>query len=162
MYIERYVLHNDLGKAGGERLLAWCRLNGSDSFTVSAIGSEPELSVAGAAFDQRLMSFAIDPRRIRAIDPPAPGSYWTHPTQLWELNDASAAILLECFPRGLLTYYPENAVWFEDPCLYRGAELMLGAISHEAEAVLRLESSEQLTLDQSKIPYRLKGEWIAY
>jgi hypothetical protein len=81
---------------------------------------------------------------------------------LWELNDATEAILLQSFPKGLLTYTPTDGAWCEDPCLFRGPELMLGVISHEDEGVLRIEPAEQLALDQSEIAYRVKGEWVGY
>jgi hypothetical protein len=162
MLVERHVFHSDLGEAGGSRLLAWCRAQGADTFSVTTIGAEPELSASATALEQRLATFAVNPQRIRPIAEPQPGSYWTHPADVWELNDETAAILLECFPRGLLTYFPDNGAWFENPCVYRGAELMLGIISHEGEGVLRIEAREQLALDQSEMAYRLKAEWVGY
>ena len=93
MHVERHLFHSDLDRAGGARLLAWCVAHGADSFTVSVIGSEPQLAVVAAALEQSLRPFAVEPRRIRASAPPAPGNNWIHPAQLWELNDASAAIL---------------------------------------------------------------------
>ena len=81
---------------------------------------------------------------------------------LWELNDTTEAYLLKCFPRGLVTYETTRGSWCEDPCVYRGDELMLGIVSHENEGVLRIEAREQLTLDQSEMPYRLRGRYVGY
>src|SRR5690348_8060519 len=106
MLIERHVFHEDLGRDGGARLLEWCRARGADAFSVTIIGSPTELDAAGAAFDARLSRFALDPARIPPVDPAAPGSHWADAHQLWQLNDETAPILLECFPEGLLTYFP--------------------------------------------------------
>ena len=162
MLVERHVFHDDLGAAGAERLFLWCQERGADTFTVSVIGAEPGITFAAASLEERLTPFRVDPRRVRAIPAPEPGSSWTNPSQLWVFNAETMAVLRGCFPRGLLTYFPENGAWFEDPCLYRGGELMLGVISHEGEAVLRIEARQQLELDQSGISYRLKGEWVGF
>ena len=163
MLVERHVFHDDLGKQGGERLLAWCRSLGADSFTFTVIGSPPELERQAAMIEAPLEPFRISPTRVRAIPEGQPGSHWTHVSVLWELNDATEAYLLRCFPDGVLTYSPAvEDGWCEDPCFFRGDELMLGIISHENEGVLRIEAREQLTLDQSELPYRLAGRWVGY
>jgi len=160
--VERYVFHEDLGEPGGERLLAWCRSLGADSFTFTVIGTPPELEQQAARIEAPLEPFRISPTRIRAIPEGQPGSHWTRVSVLWELNDTTEAHLLKCFSNGLVTYRPTTGSWCEDPCLYRGDELMLGIISHENEGVLRIEAREQLALDQSEIPYRLKGCHTGY
>jgi hypothetical protein len=160
--VERYVFHEDLGKPGGERLLAWCRSLGADSFTFTVIGTPPELEQQAAVIEAPLESFRISPTRIRAIPEGQPGSYWTQLSVLWELNDTTEAYLLKCFSGGLVTYETSNGSWCEDPCLYRGDALMLGIISHESEGVLRIEAREQLELDQSELPYRLNGRYVGY
>ena len=162
MLVERYVFHEDLGKPGGERLLTWCRSLGADSFTFTVIGTPPELEQQAAMIEAPLAPFRISPTRIRAIPEGQPGSYWTRVSALWELNDTTETYLLKCFPRGLVTYLPTEGSWCEDPCLYRGDELMLGIISHENEGVLRIEAREQLALDQSEMPYRLKRRYVGY
>ena len=162
MLVERHVFHADLGEAGSSRLLTWYRALGADSFTFTVIGTPPESERDAAAIEAPLGPFGLPASRIRAIPEGQPGSYWTRVTALWELNDSTEATLLRCFPTGLLTYLPLNGSWCEDPCLFRGEELMLGIISHENEGVLRIHASEQSVLDQSDIPYRLKGEWVGY
>ena len=162
MLVERYVFHEDLGVQGGQRLLAWCRGLGADSFTFTVIGTPPELEQQAAVLEAPLEPFRISPTTIRAIPDGQPGSYWTRVSALWALNDTTEAYLLKCFAEGLLTYYTTDGSWCEDPCLYRDDELMLGIISHENEGVLRIEAREQLALDQSEIPYRLKGRYVGY
>ena len=162
MIVQRHVFHTDLGIEGAKRLLAWCRSRGADSFTFTVIGSPPELERQAAVIEAPLEPFSVAPSRIAVIPEEVPGSYWTRVSVLWELNDATEAMLLHAFPRGLLTYMPTDGSWCEDPCLFRGPELMLGVISHEGEGVLRIEASEQVPLDQIELPYRLKGEWVGY
>jgi hypothetical protein len=162
MFIERHVFHADLGAAGGARLLDWCREHGADSFTFTVIGTPPQLESDAAAIEAPLETYRLPISRISAIPEGAPGSHWSQVTTLWELNDATQAILLRNFPRGLLTYLPSDRSWCEDPWVFREGELMLGVISHESEGVLRIRPSEQLALDQLEIPYRLKGEWVGY
>ena len=162
MHVERHVFHSDLGKEGGGRLLAWCREHGADSFSLSVIGSPPELETAAVAIEARLGHLSLAPAQIPTKPEGQPGSYWMRATDRWSLNEHSLPLLLECFPQGLLTCYPSGDAWCEDPCLFRGAELMLGVISHEGEGVLRIEAREQLALDQSDITYRLKGKRIGY
>ena len=162
MLLERHVFHEDLGKLGGERLLDWCRAHGADAFTFTVIGSAPDLAHQAAAIETPLEPYALPSGRIRAIPEGEPGSLWTKVPVLWELTDETEAILRACFPDGLLTYVPTLGSWCEDPCLFRGEELMLGVISHEHEGVLRIEARQQLALDQADLPYRLKGEWVGY
>lgn len=160
MTVQRHVFHADLGKEGGQRLLDWCRTHGADSFTFAVIGSPPDLERQAAAITAPLEPFRIARSRIRVVPEGQPGNFWTNVPVLWELNDATEAILLRFFPHGLLTYTPTNNVWCEDPCLFRGERLMLGITSHEGEGILRIEASEELALDRSEIPNRLDGEWV--
>lgn len=41
-----------------------------------------------------------------------------------------------------MQYEPQDDAWFENPVLYRAGDLMLGVLSHEAFAVLRLSDLE--------------------
>jgi hypothetical protein len=162
MLIERYVFHANLGKAGGMRLLEWCRQQGADAFTFTVIGTPPQLESDAAAIEAPLEPYRLPITRIHAIPDGQPGRYWTQAKALWELNETTQAELLRNFPVGFLTYVPSASSWCEDPCVFREGELMLGIISHESEGVLRIRASEQLLLDQLDVPYRLKGEWVGY
>ena len=68
-------------------------------------------------------------------------------TERWTLNEASVAALKEALPEGLFQYDATQDGWFEDPILYRDGELMLGVLSHEAFAVLRLTDLEAVELE---------------
>jgi hypothetical protein len=66
----------------------------------------------------------------------------TRPTDLWELDHGSLRVLQQLLPAGLMQYEPRDDAWFENPVLYRDGDLMLGVLSHEAFAVLRVSESE--------------------
>jgi hypothetical protein len=162
MLVERYVFHSDLGESGGARLLSWCRERGADAFTFTVIGTPPQLATDAAAIEAPLEPFRLSPTTIRRLPEGQAGSSWINVTALCKLNDTTEAMLLQCFPKGLLTYFPTDRSWCEDPCVFRGDELMLGIVSHEGEGVLRIHAHEQLALDQSGIVYRLKSECVGY
>lgn len=70
----------------------------------------------------------------------------TRSTELWELNETTIGALKLALPDGLLQYEPREGGWFEDPVLYREGHLMLGVLSHEAFAVLRISDHESAQL----------------
>jgi hypothetical protein len=47
---------------------------------------------------------------------------------------------------------PEGRGWFEDPILYREGNLLMGVLSHEAFAVLRLSVLESVRLSAAGFP----------
>jgi len=55
-------------------------------------------------------------------------------------------------PGGLFQYDPWEPAWFEDPILYRNGEMLLGVLSHEAFAVLRVSESEAEDLIDAGFP----------
>jgi len=76
----------------------------------------------------------------------------TRSTHLWELNPVTVGALQQALPNGLLSYDPEGSGWFEDPILYREGNLLLGVLSHEAFAVLRLSVVESVRLATAGFP----------
>jgi len=76
----------------------------------------------------------------------------TRSTRLWELNPITVGALQQALPNGLLSYDPEGSGWFEDPILYREGDLLLGVLSHEAFAVLRLSVVESARLAAAGFP----------
>lgn len=73
-------------------------------------------------------------------------------THLWEINPVTVGALQQALPNGLLSYDPEGRGWFEDPILYREGNLLLGVLSHEAFAVLRLSVVESMRLSAAGFP----------
>ena len=73
-------------------------------------------------------------------------------TLLWEMNQVTVGALQQALPNGLLSYDPRGRGWFEDPILYREGNLLLGVLSHEAFAVLRLSALESVRLSAAGFP----------
>lgn len=73
-------------------------------------------------------------------------------TERWTLNETSIDALKDALVEGFFQYDPWQDGWFENPILYRDGELMLGVLSHEAFAVLRLTSPESQELDVAGFP----------
>jgi hypothetical protein len=76
----------------------------------------------------------------------------TRSTHVWEVNPVTVGALQQALPNGLLSYDPEGRGWFEDPILYREGNLLLGVLSHEAFAVLRLSVVESMRLKAAGFP----------
>ncbi len=70
----------------------------------------------------------------------------TRSTRLWALNPVTMGALQQALPNGLLAYDPAGRAWFEDPILYCEGNLLLGVLSHEAFAVLRMSVLESVRL----------------
>ena len=76
----------------------------------------------------------------------------TRSSKLWELNATTVGALQRALPGGLLAYDPDGRGWFEDPVFYRGGRLMLGVLSHEAFAIMRLSDGESVELSAAGFP----------
>jgi hypothetical protein len=63
-------------------------------------------------------------------------------TERWTLNETSIDALKDALEQGLFQYDPAQEEWFENPILYRDGDLMLGVLSREAFAVMRLTVPE--------------------
>jgi hypothetical protein len=76
----------------------------------------------------------------------------TRATNLWELNEVTVQALKWALPNGILAYDPAEQGWFEDPVFYREGNLLLGVLSREAFAVLRLSDVEAEQLSEAMFP----------
>jgi hypothetical protein len=158
----RFVRYSDVTAAGSRQLLEWCLARGGDAFTLSVVGAPGDVDLAAAALFGRLDSHRLDATTVKAIPPGNEGSFWTDPGDLWRLDADTVEILLSAFDHGILTYYPGDAAWCEDPVVYRAGELLLGIISHESEGVLRVTAQDEASLVSAAIPFHLEGEWVGY
>jgi hypothetical protein len=61
--------------------------------------------------------------------------------ETWRLDKESRRALKDVLPDGIMGYSVGGA-WCEDLCVYRNGELLLGTITHENEAFLRLDRPE--------------------
>jgi hypothetical protein len=155
-----HVFAIDFSATQSRALLDWCIARGADTFAVNVVGGEPEFEQYGKMIDERFAPYTVPRKEFGPIPEGPPGGDWTQPRQLWRLTAKSAEILWSELKGDLISCDHENGAWLEDPVLYRGSEIMFGAVSHEAEGVLRIRPDEQRLLDEAEIPYRLKGEWV--
>ena len=144
--VKRYLVPSEYTADESWRLVDWCRSLGADEFTVDCLSTDAkaaELSweefqnavqslSAGVATRERMSGRTADDLR--------------RPTELWKLDDSSIGALKKILPEGIFQYDPLGAAWFEDPVIYREGELILGVLSHEAFAVLRVTEAEAAQL----------------
>jgi hypothetical protein len=140
--IKRYLTPSDLSATDSWRLLDWCRASGAREFTVDCYGaggmSKPAV---WQSFEAVVRKFVVGNEKRERMSG-ATADDLTRSTELWELNDQTAEALQRAFPGGLFDYDPRERGWFEDPVFYRDGQLMLGVLSHEAFAVLRIYETE--------------------
>ena len=146
MTVQRYLAPADYSAGETWRLVEWCRQHGADEFTIDCLGSEAVVGEAWRSFEKLVRPFFRgDQVRERMSGPTADDL--TRSTKLWALNAATIGALQRALPDGLLSYDPVGLAWFEDPVFYRDGRLMLGVLSHEAFAIMRLSEPEATELD---------------
>jgi hypothetical protein len=150
--VKRYLAPADFSAEESWRLVEWCREIGADEFTVDCVGSDARAEATiWQPFEKVGKPFSRgDETRERMSGTTADDL--TRRTQLWELNPVTVGALQKALPGGLLSYDPEGRGWFEDPILYREGNLLLGVLSHEAFAVLRLSALESVRLSAAGFP----------
>jgi hypothetical protein len=144
--LQRFLTPIDFSADETWRLVQWCRSLGAEEFTIDCLAPDaiavPEV---WREFDGMVQPFA---RRegVRERMSGATADDLTRRTRLWELNGETIEALRRLLPDGLFGYAPAERGWFEDPVFYRDGRLMLGILSHEAFAVLRLSEAESQQL----------------
>jgi hypothetical protein len=140
--VQRFLAPSDFSAAETWRLVKWCQELGAEEFTIDCLAPDaiavPEV---WRAFDEIVQPFSRD-NGVRERMSGATADDLTRSTRLWELNGKTIHALQAVLPDGLFGYSPAERGWFEDPVFYRDGRLMLGILSHEAFAVLRLSESE--------------------
>jgi hypothetical protein len=146
------LIPSDYSADDSWRLVEWCRELGANEFTVECVSADDRaadilwqgfqsvvrpLSRGAETRDRMSGQTADDLRR---------------PTDLWILNADSISALRKALPDGLFEYDPLRGAWLEDPVIYRQQELMLGILSHEAFAVLRVSDREAAQLAAAGFP----------
>jgi hypothetical protein len=150
--VKRYLAPADFSAAESWRLVEWCRAMGADEFTIDCVGSDARAqATTWHPFERIVKPFSRD-EGTRERMSGATADTLTRSTRLWELNPVTVGALEEALPSGLLSYDPEGRGWFEDPILYREGNLLLGVLSHEAFAVLRLTVLESVRFSAAGFP----------
>jgi hypothetical protein len=152
MSMQRYLAPSDFSAAESWRLVDWCRSIGADEFTVDCVVANDVLWPKRWESFEKLIHrfFRGEQKRERMSGRTADDLVRT--TKVWELNDATALALTHALPDGLLAYDPSEESSFENPVLYREGRLLLGVLSHEAFAVLRMSDDEAHALRQAGFP----------
>jgi hypothetical protein len=158
--VTRYFSFDEVSADQSWELLSWCRRNGADEFTISAILS-PQESPRMREFFARLDLFTLPagPRRCLSAPEAEPS---IREVPLWALNDRTQELLAEALPDGFAASTYDVDLWLEDLLVYRGADFMMGVISHEGGGVLRLTEQELSTLRQAGFPDRDQVPWVGF
>jgi hypothetical protein len=140
--IQRFIAPSDFSAAETWRLVKWCQELGADEFTIDCLAADaiavPEV---WRAFDQLAKPHSRGDG-IRERMSGATADDLTRKTRLWKLNGETIQALRSVLPDGLFGYNPAEGGWLEDPVFYRDGRLMLGVLTHEAFAVLRVSDAE--------------------
>jgi hypothetical protein len=150
--IKRYLAPADFTAEESWRLVEWCREIGADEFTVDCVGSDARAEATTRQPFEKIVNPFSRGEETRERMSGATADDLTRTTSLWEMNPVTVGALREALPNGLLSYDPEGSGWFEDPILYREGNLLLGVLSHEAFAVLRLSVVESMRLSAAGFP----------
>jgi hypothetical protein len=144
--LQRFLTPSDFSADETWRLVRWCQELGAEEFTIDCLAPDaiavPEV---WRAFDEMVHPFSRG-EAVRERMSGATADDLTRRTRLWELNEETIEALRILLPDGLFGYAPAERGWFEDPVFYRDGRLMLGILSHEAFAVLRLSETESAQL----------------
>ena len=124
---------------------------GASEFTIDFLSSNPSRAAdRRQLFDEVVGPLALGQAKRERMSGRTADDL-SRPTERWTLNETSISVLKEGLSEGFFQYDPQDG-WFEDPILYRDGELMLGVLSHEAFAVMRLTDSESQELEAAGFP----------
>ena len=150
--IKRYLIPSDYTAAESWRLVEWCRGIGANEFTVDFLSSTPTRAAdRREQFDEGVRSLTLG-EAMRERMSGRTADDLVRATERWALNETSIDALRDALPQGIFEYDPRPEGWFENPILYRDGELVLGVLSHEAFAILRLATSEAADFDAAGFP----------
>lgn len=159
--MNRFLRADDIRPADTWALVEWCGESGATEFSISLLGLQGEPTPYCDELERSLRPFQL-------ADAPRPQTTWlvgaesVQPTPLWRLTAESVAILAQYLDEGLFTY--PAGEWrtgcIEDPTIYRDAQIMLGVVSHEREAILTIRADENTALRRLNITFHEEPEWI--
>jgi hypothetical protein len=139
------VLDHETDHARLWTLLEWCVAHGADEFTVEVMALVDVPAVLADAFEDALEPWTR-PAAVRAVLDDVAGPAFPARVRLWSLDPHTLALLRRFLPGGPLRLaqgQPGEAGWLEHLVVYRGGELLFGALTHEGAGVLELEPAER-------------------
>ena len=111
---------------------------GADDFSVRVIEGDEEHNEAWADKVLAKLSPFLIGRRHRECTVSYSGPELVGDFLVWRLDQSSIALLTELLPDGI-----KGITWaIEDLCVYRAGDLVLGTVTHEHEAFVRLYDDE--------------------
>ena len=157
----RYLTPAGLTPGATRRLLHWLLERGADEFTVAvmALGGEP--ARVADAFEDALAPFELPIARRRVASAAADAAP-SRSVRRWAFTAESLPELLAFLPAGLFDAQPGPSGWLEDLAIYAQGELLLGVVTHEREAVLRLTPAEHREVEALGVSSSGAGESIDY
>jgi len=140
--LKRYLVPSEYSATDSWRLVEWCKSLGADEFTIDCHSIDTSAAdILWERFQKTMRPRAVG-KSVRERMSGRTADDLRRPTDLWSLDDSALDFLKSVLPEGVFQYDPRGGAWFEDPIFYRGGELMLGVLSHEAFAVLRVTDRE--------------------
>lgn len=125
---------------------------GANEFTIDFLSSNPSRAAdRWEQFEEVVRPLALGQSKRERMSGRTADDL-SRATERWTLNETSISALRDALAEGFFQYDPWQDGWFENPILYRDGELMLGVLSHEAFAVLRLTESESQELEAARFP----------
>lgn len=132
------------------RLLDWCIAHGADELTIEVMALVGTPAPLADAFEDALAPWELAPA-IRPILESTTAPIYPGRVRLWSLGPQTVELLRRFLPGGPLTHGAHGvgeAGWLENLALYRGGELLFGAVTHEGEALLRAGPEERADLER--------------
>jgi hypothetical protein len=157
----RYIFDWSAPAPTAEPMLRWLVAAGADEFTLDVMALVDTPAPIADAFEDALAPFALPLARRRTLQN-ADGPDRGREVRLWRYSAESLAALLPFFSKGLFHYDAGPAGWLEDLAVYRRRELLLGVITHERAAVLRLATEEHAAVAALGVRSESSAEWIGY
>ena len=157
----RYLTEQGVPRERGAALLRYLLHRGADELSIVVMALQETQAPFADAFEDAMAPFerAVAPRRI-------PGAVEGQPMpsdiRLWTLDATSLERLLGFLDEGIFHCPAGPDGWLEDLRVYRAGELLLGIVSHEREAVLRLTPQEHADVRGLGITSERSSESIRY
>lgn len=125
----------------GWRMLEFLLSLGADEFALRFLAAGTGADDACDRLAETL-TFASLGNRVRECTVTYGEETNPRPIQVWRLNTASLAALRQIMPGGIMETSDGRRAWAEDLCVYRNGDLLLGTVTHEQYAFLRISVAE--------------------
>jgi len=136
----RFLAPEDPALHPGWPLLDFLMSIGCDEFAVTFMYSGDARAACGQLAGRLAFSSLGDRTRERTVT--YAGQQNPRAAEGWRLDPSALVALREVMPAGVLGQPHVRDAWAEDFCVYRQSALVLGVVTHEDLAFLRLTDAE--------------------